>query len=116
MGSEVLANMIMTSLAPVLPGLFFLLFVEPVDSMKRYRFKFLLKDDLLEGLNNAITVGMFGYAMFIFTVPVLNWFISVTFNVTVSQAVQNMNVWVQATLLTLLTMLNISLAYLGLQK
>lgn len=116
MGSEVLASMIMTSIAPVLPGMFFLLLVEPVDSMKSYRFKLINRNDMMEKFNNAVTVGMFGYAFFIMTVPLLNWFSSVVLEVTVTQAIASMGVWVQATLLTLLTMLNITLAYLGLEK
>lgn len=116
MGSEVLASMIMTSIAPVLPGLFFLLLVEPVESMKSYRFKLINRNDMLEKMNNAVTVGMFGYAFFILTVPLLNWFFSVMLDITVTQAVASMGIWVQATLLALLTMLNITLAYLSLEK
>jgi len=116
MGSEVLASMIMTSIAPVLPGLFFLLMVEPVDSMKSYRFKFISKRDMMEEFNNAVTVGIISYGFFVLTVPMMNWFSSVMLEVTVTQAVVYMGVWVQATLLTLLTMLNITLAYLGLEK
>ena len=116
MGSDVLASMIMTSLAPILPGMFFLLLVEPVSSMKSYRFKLINERDMLEKFNNAVTVGVFGYAFFIMTVPLMNWFMGVTFEFTVTQAVQSMGVWVQATLLALLALLNITLAYLGLEK
>ena len=116
MGSDILASMIMTSLAPVLPGIFFLLLVEPVHSMKSYRFKLISRQDMLERFNNAVTVGVFGYAFFFMTVPMMNWFTGVTFEFTVIQAVQSMGIWVQATLLALLTMLNITLAYLGLEK
>ncbi len=116
MGSEVLASMIMTSIAPVLPGIFFLLLVEPVDSMKSYRFKLINRNDMIEEFNNAVTVGMFGYAFFIITVPLMNWFSSVMLDITVTQAVTSMGLWIQATLLTLLTMLNITLAYLSLEK
>ena len=84
--------------------------------MKSYRFKLLSEQDMLEKFNNAVTVGVFGYTMFIMTVPLMNWFTGVTFGFTVTQAVQGMGIWVQATLLALLTMLNISLAYLGLEK
>lgn len=116
MGNQVLASMIMTSLAPVLPGMIFLLFVEPVDSMKRYRFRFIREEDMMEGVNNAVSVGIIGYAFFILTVPFLNWFFEVLFEASVTSTVSSMGIWVQATLLTLLTMLNITLAYLGLQK
>lgn len=108
--------MIMTSLAPVLPGLLFLLFVEPVDSMKKYRFRFIREEDMLEGVNNAVSVGVVGYSFFVMTVPFLNWFFGVTFETTVTTAVTSAGVWVQATILTLLTLLNITLAYLGLEK
>ena len=95
MGNQVLASMIMTSLAPVLPGLIFLLFVESVDSMKRYRFRFIREEDMLEGVNNAVSVGVIGYAFFVLTVPFLNWFFGVTFEATVTSAVSSMGVWIQ---------------------
>lgn len=116
MGNPVLASMIITSLAPILPGLMFLLFVEPVEDMKRYRFSFIRESDMLEGVNNAISVGVISYSFFVATVPLMNWFFGITVETTVSAAVESAGIWVQATILALLTMLNITLAYLGLQK
>jgi len=116
MGSEVLASMVMTSIAPVLPGMFFLLLVESVDSMKSYRFKIIDRNDMLERMNNAITVGMFGYALFIMTVPLLNWFSNVMIEVSLTQAVESMSLFYQSLLLILLTVLNITFAYLSLEK
>ena len=113
---EFLADLVMTSLTVVAPGLYFLLLVEPVDSMKRYRYRFLKKDGALESVNNAATVGVVGYALFLFSVPALNAFLDVAFSTTASAAVSSMGTALQALLLIILTLLNVSLAYMGLRK
>lgn len=116
MGNEVLGQMIVTSLAPLLPGLYFLLMVEPAEGLKAYRYKFLVEDDALEEVNNAFTVGLVGYTLFVATVPFMDWFFGVTLETPVTEAVTSAGVWVQATVLVLLTGVNMTMAYLGLQK
>lgn len=108
--------MIVTSLAPLLPGLYFLLMVEPAERLKAYRYKFLVRDDAQEEVNNAFTVELVGYTLFVATVPFIDWFFGVTFGTPVTEAVTSVGVWVQATVLILLTGVNMTMAYLGLQK
>lgn len=114
--AEFLADLVMTSLTVVVPGLYFLLLVEPVDSMKRYRYIFLKKDGALESINNAATVGVIGYGLFLFSVPALNAFMDAAFSTAATATVNSMGTALQAFLLIILTLLNISLAYLGLRK
>ena len=113
---EFLADLVMTSLTVVVPGLYFLLLVEPVESMKKYRYRFLKRDGALEAVNNAATVGVVGYALFLFSVPALNAFMGVAFSTTATSAVNSMGTALQVFFLVILTLLNISLAYLGLRK
>jgi len=116
MGNVVLGQMIVTSLAPILPGLYFLLMVEPAEGLKAYRYKFLVKDDMLEEVNNAFTVGLVGYTLFVATVPFMDWFFASTFGTPVTEAVNAAGIWIQVTILVLLTGMNMTMAYLGLQK
>jgi hypothetical protein len=111
----ILGQMVMTSLSVVLPGLYFLLMVEPHPE-KAYRYKFLMKSDALERVNNAITVGIVGYSLFIFTIPILDWFFSTTFQVGLREAVISAGFFVQLAMLVMLALINMMMAYLGLQK
>ena len=116
MGNQVFASMIMTSLAPILPGIMHILLVEPVDSIKKYRFRFVNKQGRLESMNNTVSVGVVGYILFAATVPIFNWFLNSLLGTGIDSAVRSAGVWVQATMLALLTIVNISLAFLGLEK
>jgi hypothetical protein len=111
----VLGQMVMTSISVVLPGLYFLLMVEPHPE-KAYRYRFLMEGDLLERFNNAVSVGLVGYTLFVATIPFFNWLSSSMFDVTVRQAVLNAGIGVQLAMLLMLTVVNVTMAYLGLQK
>lgn len=116
MGLEYLGQMIVTSMSVIPAGLYFLLMVESVEGMRAYRYKFLMEDDVLDRVNNAATVGMIGYMIFIFSVPFIDWLFGTMFNITVTEAVTQVNIWLQITLLVLLGIMNVVMAYLGLQK
>lgn len=112
---EVLGQMVMTSISVVLPGLYFLLMVEPHPE-KAYRYRFLMEGDRLERFNNAVSVGLVGYVLFVATIPFMNWLFSTMFEVTVREAVLSAGMGVQVAMLLVLTVLNVTMAYLGLQK
>lgn len=112
---EVLGQMVMTSISVVLPGLYFLLMVEPHPE-KAYRYRFLMEGDLLDRFNNAVSVGLVGYTLFVATIPFMNWLVSTMFEVTVREAVLSAGMGVQLAMLLVLTVLNVTMAYLGLQK
>ncbi|WP_414838346.1 hypothetical protein ACK3SF_02990 [Candidatus Nanosalina sp. VS9-1] len=114
--STFLAELVMTSLTVVAPGLYFLLFVEPAEGLKGYRYRFLEENGALESINNAATVGVIGYMIFILSVPALNAFFGTVFSLTVTQAVNSMGTVLQVFTLIILTLLNTTLAYLGLRK
>jgi len=116
MGSEVLGQVITTSLSVIPAGLYFLLMVEPVEGIKGYRYRFLPEGDTLEAVNNVVTVGLVGYLVFVLSVPFVDWIIGTVFGSTVSRAVVSMSVPLQLATITVLAILNISMAYLGLQK
>jgi hypothetical protein len=116
MGLEYLGQMIVTSLSVIPAGLYFLLMVESVDGLRAYRYRFLMEDDVLDKVNNAATVGLVGYMIFIFTVPFIDWLFGTLFNVTVTEAVTQVNIWLQISMLVLLGIMNVTLAYFGLQK
>lgn len=113
---EFLAELVMTSVTVVVPGLYFVLFVEPVDNLRAYRYRFIHKESVLESLNNAITVGLIGYILFLFSVPAIEIFLDTSFGFTLSGAVSSAGEIVQAFTLFVLTLVNMSLAYMGLRK
>ncbi|MBY6294509.1 hypothetical protein GLU60_03920 [Nanohaloarchaea archaeon H01] len=116
MGNQVLGSMIMTSLAPILPGFMYILFVEPVDNIKKYRFRFVSRQGKLEQFNNTVSVGITGYILFAATVPIFNWFLNSLIGTGIRSSVESAGVWVQGIALVILTVTNISLAFLGLEK
>lgn len=113
---DLLGQMVMTSISVVLPGLYFLLMVERPEGSKAFRYKFLMKDDVMEKLNNSVTVGLVGYTLFTATIPFMDWFFSTTFLVSLRQAVMSAGWSVQMAMLLMLTVINVTMAYLGLQK
>lgn len=113
---QFLANLVMTSLTVVVPGLYFVLLVEPVEGLRAYRYRFIHKDSALESLNNAITVGLIGYILFLFAVPGLEIFLETTFGFTFAGAISSAGEILQAFTLFVLTLVNMSLAYMGLRK
>ena len=113
---QFLADLVMTSLTVVVPGLYFVLLVEPVEGLRAYRYRFIHKDSALEALNNAITVGLIGYILFLFSVPALEIFLDSAFGFTFSGAVLSAGEFIQAFALFVLTLVNMTLAYMGLRK
>lgn len=112
---EILGQMVMTSLSVLLPGLYFLLMVEPHPE-KAYRYKFLPENDVMEKFNNAVTVGMVGYSLFVLTIPIMNWFFSTMLETSLRQAVISADIGIQVALLLMLSLIDMTMAYLGLQK
>ena len=113
---QFLADLVMTSLTVLVPGLYFVLLVEPVDNLRAYRYRFIHKESALEALNNAITVGLIGYILFLFSVPALEIFLNSTFGFTFSGFISSSGEFVQAFTLFVLTLVNMTLAYMGLRK
>lgn len=113
---EFLAELVMTSLTVVVPGLYFVLMVEPTEGLSAYRYRFLEKNGALEALNNAVTVGLVGYILFLFSVPGIEFFMQTAFSFTVREAITSSGELVQAFTLFILTLINMSLAYTGLRK
>jgi hypothetical protein len=116
MSLDYLGQMIVTSLSVIPAGLYFLLMVESVDGLRAYRNRFLMDENVLDKMNNAATVGLVGYMIFIFSVPFIDWLFGTMFDITVTQAVTQFNVWLQISMLVILGIMNITMAYLGLQK
>ncbi|MFB6241263.1 MAG: hypothetical protein ABEJ36_00485 [Candidatus Nanosalina sp.] len=116
MGFQVLGQMITTSISVVAPGLYMLLMVENPDGSKAYRYRFIMEDSKLEKINNSATVGVVGYTVFIMSLPFLNAFFSSVFGSSLQQVVTGVSPVLQVTVLLLLTVINVTMAYLGLQK
>lgn len=112
---DILGQMVMTSISVVLPGLYFLLMVEPHEG-KAYRYKFLPENDVMEKFNNAVSVGLVGYTLFVATIPVMSWFFMTMLETSLREAVLAAGTGVQLAMLLMLTLINITMAYLGLQK
>ena len=113
---QFLADLVMTSLTVLVPGLYFVLLVEPVEGLRAYRYRFIHKESALEALNNAITVGLIGYILFLFSVPALEIFLDTAFGFTFSGVISSSGEFIQAFTLFVLTLVNVSLAYTGLRK
>lgn len=114
--SGLLADLVITSLTVVIPGLYFVALVESTDGLKAYRYRFLQRDGILESINNVVTVGIVGYTLFLFSLPAMNVFFGSVFGNTVNTAVEALSPSLQLLSLILLTGVNMILAYLGLRK
>ncbi len=111
-----LAELVMTSFTVVIPGIYFVSMVESTGGLKAYRYRFLERDGAVEPLNNAATVGLVGYMLFLFSVPVFSFFLDTAFGFALRAAVEAMGAPAQILLLILLTAANMTLAYMGLKK
>lgn len=113
---SLLTELVMTSFTVVIPGIYFVSMVESTGGLKAYRYRFLERDGAVEPLNNAGTVGLVGYMLFLFSVPAFSFFLETAFGLTLRGAVEAMAVPAQILLLIMLTAANMTLAYMGLNK